>query len=83
MLPDGQKDILGGADQVIGQLPGDLLVRQALVDRVVDEVVILPAGNKVGHDDGIGGGPGGADGPVAPHQVGIDRVEPELGAGGN
>ena len=64
LLPDGQKDLLGGANEVIGQLPGDLLVRQAIVDRADDEVVIPPAGNKVGHDDGIGGGPGGADGPV-------------------
>ena len=82
LLPDREKDLLGLQDQVVGEPPSYLLLGQSFLDKAVDEVVVAAAGNQIGHDDRIGGCPGGAGRAIATHQIGVYRVEPEFCARG-
>ena len=79
-LPDGQEDLLGLVDQFVGHLPGDRGVVRLRRASTVELGVEAAGLDQVGQDDRIGGGPGGPPGPVADHQVRIDRIEPELGS---
>ena len=78
LLPDGQEDVLGMADQLVGQFPGDLLVAPALLHEAIDQVVAPSAGDKIGDDDRVRGGAGGPRGEIPLHQVRVDRIEPEF-----
>src|SRR5207249_240289 len=48
------------------------------------ELLIEAAGlDEIGNDDRIGSRARGAQGAVARHQIGIDRIQPKLGAAGD
>ena len=82
LLPDGQEDLLGVADQLVGHLPGDLAVVEPLPHQPLDVRVEPSGGHQIGHDDRVGRCAGGARGSIRADQVGVDRVEPEFRAGG-
>jgi hypothetical protein len=71
------------ADELIGQLPGDVLVFQPLAHERRKLLVEAAGFDQIGDDDWIRSGAGGAESAIAGHQFGINRVEPDLGAGGD
>ena len=83
LFPDRTKHGLRLAHQLVGHPPGDLLVGQLLLDQLLHVVVEAAGLDQVGDDDRIRGGAGGPQGPILGDQLGIDRIEPDLGATGN
>ena len=83
LLPNGQKNFLGLAHEHIGKAPGDILIAEPFAHQAVEVLVEATAFDEIGDDDRVGGGAGGAQGAVAFDEVGIDRIEPQLGARGD
>ncbi len=60
-VPRRQENLLGIADQTVGQLPGDLRIVQALLDQLIQPLIEAAGLDEVADDDGIRGRTGGAD----------------------
>ena len=82
LLPNGQEQPLRAADEQIGQVPGNVVVRGAVLDFGFDFAVQQAGLDQVGNDDRVRGGAGDAERPVALHEFRVDGVEPDLGTGG-
>src|SRR5439155_5473282 len=75
LLPNGQKDRLGLTNELVGKLPGDFVIAEALVEKLLELLVEATGADQVGNDDRIAGGACRAGRAVLAHEVRVDRIE--------
>ena len=77
LLPHRKKHLLRLADQLVGRLPGDLLVRESLLQQLFQVAVEAPGLDQARNDDRVRGSTAGAQGEILGNQVRIDGIEPQ------
>ncbi len=82
-FPRRQENLLGLADEQVRQLPGDALVVQGLLNEFRDLSVKATRLDEVADDDRVGGRSSRAPLAILGHRIGVHRIQPQLGTGGD